>query len=57
MGATDGRYAVVKRGGKWIARAPDGKAVQTFGSTDENRRSAQQWVDRANEKLRAIDDK
>lgn len=50
-----GRYTVVWRAGAWIVRAPDAKDAKSFGRTDDDKRQAEVWAARANEKLRAID--
>lgn len=50
-----GRYAVTWRDKQWVVRAPDGRTVEKFGPTDLDRARANLYKDRANEKLRAVD--
>lgn len=56
-GVAGGRYKAVKRDGVWIVRAPDGRAVTTYGSENGDHKKARHEADRLNEKLRAVDEK
>lgn len=50
-----GRYRPTWRSGRWVVRSPDGRTVKEFDSTHQGRAAAWLWADRANAKLRAVD--
>jgi hypothetical protein len=58
-GVAGGRYKVVWRGGQWVVRAPDGRTMEgaPSGPSDVDRAKANLWKDRANQKLRVVDNK
>lgn len=50
-----GRYKVVWRNSQWVVRAPDSRVVKECDGTRAGHAAASVWADRANDKLRAID--